>query len=225
MEEMSAEAYRFYREHVAENPDILPYFQQATPVAELEHARIGSRPARRGETRGLDDLRAIPWVFGWMQSRHVLPAWFGVGHALERFAAGGAENERLLREMAAEWPLFEDLLRNVEIGLAKADAGIARRYAALVEDEGVRERVWERLADEFERTRGMLLRVTGQSRLLEQNPVLARSIRLRNPYVDPLSLIQVALLRRKRGGEEGQALDYALAATINGISAGLRNTG
>jgi phosphoenolpyruvate carboxylase len=225
MEEMSAAAYALYREKIAENPDVLPYFQQATPVAELEHARIGSRPARRGESRGLDDLRAIPWVFGWMQSRHVLPGWFGVGHALERYAAKGAAEEALLREMMQEFALFHDLIRNVEMGLAKADLSIARRYAELVEDESLRERMFSMIVDEFERTRAAVLRVTGQTRLLEENNVLARSIRLRNPYVDPMSLIQVALLRRKRAGEESDALNYALAATINGIAAGLRNTG
>jgi phosphoenolpyruvate carboxylase len=225
MEEMSAEAFGFYREKIAENPDILVYFQQGTPVGELEHARIGSRPARRGETRGLDDLRAIPWVFGWMQSRHVLPAWFGVGYAMERYAARGAEEEALLREMMGAFPLFEDLVRNVEMGMAKADFPIARRYAELVPDEALRERVFGMLVEEFERTRRVVLRITGQEQLLQANPVLARSIRLRNPYVDPLSLIQVSLLRRKRAGEEGDDLNYALAATINGISAGLRNTG
>jgi phosphoenolpyruvate carboxylase len=225
MEALSADAYAFYRRKIADNPDILPYFQQATPVGELEHARIGSRPARRGESRGLDDLRAIPWVFGWMQSRHVLPAWFGVGHALERFAARGAEAAELLREMTGAFPLFNDLVRNVEVGLAKADLPIARRYAALVPDEGLRGRVFAMVEEEFERTSAAVLRVTGQRRLLEDNPVLARSIRLRNPYVDPMSLIQVDLLRRKRSGEESEALNYALAATINGISAGLRNTG
>ncbi len=225
MEVMSADAFAFYRERIAENPDVLPYFQQATPVGELEHARIGSRPARRGESRGLEDLRAIPWVFGWMQSRHVLPAWFGVGWALERFAEEAPANGELLREMVERFPLFEDLVRNVEMGMAKADLSIARRYAALVPDEALRERVFRMVEEEFERTRSAILRVTGQTLLLEGNPVLARSIRLRNPYVDPMSLIQVSLLRRKRAGEEGEELDYALAATINGISAGLRNTG
>jgi phosphoenolpyruvate carboxylase len=224
METMSAAAFAFYRRHVADDPEVLAYFQQATPVGELEHARIGSRPARRGETRGLDDLRAIPWVFGWMQSRHVLPAWFGVGHALERFAEGEG-GEALLREMMEEFPLFQDLVRNVGMGMAKADLSIARRYAELVEDEGVRERVFGRVVEEFGRTRRMVLRVTGQEHLLDENPVLARSIRLRNPYVDPLSLVQVNLLRRKRAGEESEELNYAIAATINGISAGLRNTG
>jgi phosphoenolpyruvate carboxylase len=225
MGELSRDAFTYYREHVADNPDILPYFQAATPVGELEHARIGSRPARRGESRGLGDLRAIPWVFGWMQSRHVLPAWFGVGWALERFAARGEAQAALLVEMTDAFPLFNDLVRNVEVGLAKADLSIARRYAGLVEDAALRERVFGMMEEELARTTDAVLRVTGQARLLEENEVLARSIRLRNPYVDPMSLIQVDLLRRKRAGEESDALNYALAATINGISAGLRNTG
>jgi phosphoenolpyruvate carboxylase len=225
METMSADAFAFYRKHIADNPDILPYFQEATPVEELEHAKIGSRPARRGTTSGLDDLRAIPWVFGWMQSRHVLPAWFGVGHALQRFGQATPDGLAQLRDMMHGFPLFHDLMRNVEIGMAKADFSIARRYADLVDDVALRDRVFSLLSDEFDRTRGMLLSVTGQQRLLEQNPVLARSIRLRNPYVDPLSLIQVDLLRRRRNGATGDDLSYALAATINGISAGLRNTG
>ncbi|HEX6306980.1 MAG TPA: phosphoenolpyruvate carboxylase [Longimicrobiales bacterium] len=225
MDELSAAAFAFYREHIAENPDIVSYFQDATPVAELEHARIGSRPARRSRQGGLENLRAIPWVFGWMQSRHVLPAWFGIGHACERFAARGQPQKQLLVEMMNTFPLFNDLIRNVEIGMAKADLTIARRYAELVEDSALRDRVFDMLCDEFDRTRRILLDITGQTELLEQNPVLANSIRLRNPYVDPLSLIQVSLLRRRRRGEDSEELNYALAATINGISAGLRNTG
>ncbi len=225
MESMSRDAFEFYREKVYENPDVLPYFEEATPVLELEHARIGSRPARRGQSRGLDDLRAIPWVFGWMQSRQVLPAWFGVGYALEKFAGAREGNIRLLQTMASRFPLFEDFVSNVEMGMAKADLSIAALYAGLVSDAALRGRIFQMITAEFERTRRMILRVTGQSRLLENNPVLARSISLRNPYVDPLSLIQVELLRRKRGGEVSEELNYALAATINGIAAGLRNTG
>jgi phosphoenolpyruvate carboxylase len=225
MEEMSENAFAFYRKHIVENPDVLTYFEEATPVEELEHARIGSRPARRSEKRTLADLRAIPWVFGWMQSRHVLPAWFGVGYALEQFAGTAAEREWLLQTMAKKFAFFSDLIGNVEIGMAKADLTIAHRYAGLVRDVGIRERVFGMIVEEFERTRRMILRVTRQKELLSGNPVLARSIRLRNPYVDPLSLIQFALLRRKQAGEESEALNYALAATINGIAAGLRNTG
>ncbi|MGZ3548059.1 MAG: phosphoenolpyruvate carboxylase [Vulcanimicrobiaceae bacterium] len=225
MEAMSERAFRFYRERIAENPDILPYFEQATPVLELEHVRLGSRPARRGARRSLDDLRAIPWVFGWMQSRHALPAWFGVGHALEWFTHERADADEVLHAMFRGFPLFEDLMRNVEIAMAKADLSIAARYAELVDDAALRERVFSMISDEFERTRRMVLRVTGQSRLLETTPVLERSIRLRNPYVDPLSWIQIDLLRRKRGGEDTDECNRALAATINGISAGLHNTG
>ncbi|MFZ3217213.1 MAG: phosphoenolpyruvate carboxylase [Candidatus Acidiferrales bacterium] len=226
MEEMSQDAYAYYRRHIAENADVLEYFEQGTPVNELEHARMGSRPARRTESRRLEDLRAIPWVFGWMQSRHAVPAWFGVGHALERFAAKGAEQEKRLRQMMLHFTLFSDLARNVEIAMAKADLTIARLYAStLVKDSVVREKVFGILAEEFERTRRMLLMITGQSELLQGNSVLSQSIRLRNPYVDPMSLIQVELLRRKRAGTPSEADNYALGATINGIAAGLHNTG
>jgi phosphoenolpyruvate carboxylase len=226
MEALSRDAFGFYREMIADNPEVLSYFEEATPFRELELARIGSRPARRGQQQGLAGLRAIPWGFGWMQSRHVLPAWFGVGFALDRFSRRGLEQERLIRTMV-EFPLFDDLIRNVEMGLAKADLSIAQLYAGLVVDEALRDRVFSMIVEEFERTKRMVLSLTGQTRLLERNPVLARSIRLRNPYVDPLSLIQVALLRRKRAHEDKQDpnLNYALAATINGIAAGLRNSG
>jgi phosphoenolpyruvate carboxylase len=225
LEWMSRAAFDFYRRHVAENPEVLPYFEEATPVLEFDLAKIGSRPARRSERKGLEDLRAIPWVFGWMQSRHVLPAWFGVGHALERFVVEYEGGERLLGEMMESFTLFSNLVGDVEIGLAKADLSIARRYASLVGDERLRGRVFSMITEEFERTRRAVLRVSGQTQLLERNPVLARSIELRNPYVDPMTLVQIELLRRKRAGDDSEELDYALAATINGISAGLRNTG
>jgi len=225
MEQMSAQAFAFYRQNIAENADVLAYFEQATPVNELEHAQIGSRPTRRSESRRLEELRAIPWVFGWMQSRHALPAWFGVGYALERFASQGKEQEQHLRDMLAQFPLFSDLIRNVELAMAKADLAIAQFYASLVRDEALRERVWGMVAEEFERTRRMLLVIKQQEKLLENNAVLSRSIRLRNPYVDPMSLIQVDLLRRKQLGDNTEDLNYALGATINGIAAGLHNTG
>jgi phosphoenolpyruvate carboxylase len=222
MNTLSEESFRFYREHVIDDADVLEYFEQATPVAELENVRIGSRPSRRSGKRSLADLRAIPWVFGWTQSRHQLPAWFGVGYALTRFAE---RDLVLLQAMMARFPLFIDVVRNVEMALAKSDFGIAKLYSELVEDTALRERVFRKLKEEFERTEQAVLLVTGQKVLLESNPVLARSIRLRNPYVDPMSLIQVELLRRKRGGDNSDALNRALGATINGISAGLRNTG
>ncbi|HTX42154.1 MAG TPA: phosphoenolpyruvate carboxylase [Acidobacteriaceae bacterium] len=224
LEELSEISFRLYRERILGDTELLEYFEVATPVSELEHARIGSRPARRKGQMSFENLRAIPWVFGWTQSRLLVPAWFGVGTALEEYAKrpGGA---RLLEEMMAEFPLFVDVVRNVEMALAKADLGIASLYASLVPDAGLRERVFGMLKAEFERTRAAVLAVTAQKELLEANPVLARSILLRNPYVDPMSLIQVDLLRRKRAGEDTDEVNRAIAGTISGIAAGLRNTG
>ncbi len=226
MEVMSKDAFDCYREKIYDNPDVLPYFEQATPVEELQHARIGSRPARRSASKSLEDLRAIPWVFGWMQSRHIVPGWFGVGFAFERFIVADPGNLELLKVMSEKFPLFQDLVANVESGLAKVDLAIARQYANLVTDIALRERVYAFISEEFLRTRSAILQVTGQTRLLEKtSPVLANSIRRRNPYIDPMSLLQVDLLKRKRAWEKSEEVDYALAATINGISAGLRNTG
>jgi phosphoenolpyruvate carboxylase len=230
MEQLSSISYDFYRKHIVDNPDTFTYFQQATPVAELEHARIGSRPAKRTGKKTMADLRAIPWVFGWMQSRQLVPAWFGVGYAFDTFAKSTPDGLAQLQAMACGFPLFIDILRNVEMALAKSDFGIARLYASLVEDEALRNRVFSTLEAEFDLTRRMLLAIAKQQRLLETNPVLERSIRLRNPYVDPMSLIQVELIRRKRaaitaGQPDSPELNRAISATINGISAGLRNTG
>ena len=230
LDELSATSFAFYTKHIVDDPEVFTYFEQATPVAELEHARIGSRPAKRADAsatkkRSMADLRAIPWVFGWMQSRHVVPAYFGVGHALEQYIQKHPNGLELLQQMTRDFPLFLDIIRNVEMALAKADFGIARLYSSLVEDEGLRTRVFTTLESEFDGTRRMVLAVTGQTELLERNPVLSKSIRRRNPYVDPMSLLQLELLRRKRAGERSEELDRAITATINGISAGLRNTG
>jgi phosphoenolpyruvate carboxylase len=225
MEEMSGEAYWIYRRDIAEDPDVLEYFEQATPVNELDSARIGSRPSRRSKGRCLEDLRAIPWVFGWMQSRHAVPAWFGVGHALQTFTKRGPGHEQLLGQMMRDFALFSDLMRNVELGMAKADFDIARVYSGLVKNATLRKRVFATLEDEFLRSRRMILRITRHRELLGGNRVLARSIRLRNPYVDPMSLIQVELLRRKQQAKDASELEYPLGATINGIAAGLHNTG
>jgi phosphoenolpyruvate carboxylase len=230
MERISELSYAFYRKHIIDDPETFTYFEQATPVAELENARIGSRPTKRTGKKSMADLRAIPWVFGWMQSRQLVPAWFGVGYALEEFVRETPGGLKLLQSMTKGFPLFVDIIRNVEMALAKSDFGIAKLYASLVDDEGLRERIYNTLRCEFDLTQKMLLAVTSQQKLLETNPVLERSIRLRNPYVDPMSLIQVELIRRKRaflaeGKEVPPELDRAISATINGISAGLRNTG
>ena len=235
LDQLSATSYAFYRKHIVDNPETFTYFEQGTPVAELEHARIGSRPAKRTDAssakkRSMEDLRAIPWVFGWMQSRQLVPAYFGVGHALSAFVEAHPDNLAQLQTMARNFPLFIDIIRNVEMALAKADFSIARLYASLVTDEALRDRVFSTLHAEFELTRRMVLAVLQQDALLQTNRVLEHSIRLRNPYVDPMSLIQVELLRRKRaataaGHPPSAELDRAITATINGIAAGLRNTG
>jgi phosphoenolpyruvate carboxylase len=160
-----------------------------------------------------------------MQSRHAVPAWFGVGHALEQFLEASPNGDALLKAMLRDFPLFSNMIRNVELAMAKADLTIARLYANLVTDAGIRERTFTMLQEEFERTRRVILAISGQKELIEGNAVLSRSIRLRNPYVDPMSLVQVDLLRRKRTGAPQESLNYALAATINGIAAGLHNTG
>jgi phosphoenolpyruvate carboxylase len=224
MDELSQLAYAFYRKSIAESGDLARYFHQTTPISELEHIRIGSRPSRRTKEGGIENLRAIPWVFGWIQSRCFLPGWFGVGHAIATYAQreGGMEE---LQRMVKEFPLFTDLIGNVEMALAKADMNIAQLYAALLPDEAVRTGIFTLLRDDFQRTRDAVLQITGQSHLLERNPVLARSIQLRNPYVDPMSIIQVEMLRRKRAGDNTPELQRVIGATISGISAGLRNTG
>jgi phosphoenolpyruvate carboxylase len=224
LDQLSALSFGYYREHILEDPGVLTYFEQSTPVGELENAKIGSRPSRRKASPKLTDLRAIPWVFGWTQSRLLVPAWFGVGFALEEYLNQPGSLE-LLQTMAREFPLFIDLLRNVEMALGKVDLATARLYSSLVEDAKLRERVYDLFEAEVHRTVRALLAILRQSELLEKNQVLAHSIRLRNPYVDPMHLIQVDMLRRKRSGENSPEVNRAIAATISGISAGLRNTG
>jgi phosphoenolpyruvate carboxylase len=219
-------AFAAYRAMV-EHPDFLPYFHGATPIGELSDLKIGSRPARRKQSDRLEDLRAIPWVFAWMQSRHTLPGWYGLGTAVEQYLAEDRDERlALLQTMYREWPFWKTTLDNAQMVLAKADLHIAERYASLVEDEQVRARMWQLIADEYRRTERAVCTVAGTDRLLDHAPTLQRSIRRRNPYVDPLSYIQVALLRRLRATQENDPmLEQTVLLTVNGIAAGLRNTG
>ncbi len=231
LNELSEISFGCYRKHILDDPGVIEYFEQSTPVGELENAKIGSRPSRRKASLAIADLRAIPWVFGWTQSRLLVPAWFGVGFALEQYLEQNEEKPgqpsrlELLQTMAREFPLFIDLLRNVEMALGKVDMATARLYSSLVPDAGLRERIYDLFDAEFHRTVRNVLRVLRQKELLETNQVLAHSIKLRNPYVDPMHLIQVDMLKRKRAGEDTPEVNRAIAATISGISAGLRNTG
>ena len=198
------------------------YFRTATPVDVIERLEIGSRPASRRSGGGVENLRAIPWVFAWTQSRHLLPGWYGLGSALERAIDDLGQEE--CSAMAREWPFLATLIEDAEMVLAKADLAIARRYAELAGETG--EALFPRLDEEFERTVRALAAVTGSDRLLVADPTLRRSIRLRNPYVDPMSLLQVDLLARwRREDRRDPELFEALVATVDGISEGLRNTG
>jgi phosphoenolpyruvate carboxylase len=202
---------------------LVSFFEQATPLSEISQLQIGSRPARRHETRRIEDLRAIPWVFAWTQSRFLLPGWYGVGAGLQRGReAFGAE---FLQAMDREWPFFAATIANAEMALAKSDLDIAGRYSSLVDDAGLRSRIWERIRDEHERSTREILRLTGQNRLLDREPVLRRSIDRRNPYVDPISFVQVELLRRLRGGAAQNSTLRAILRTVNGIAGGLKSTG
>lgn len=207
---------------VRDDADLVPYFRAATPIDVIERLRIGSRPAARQRGDGLSSLRAIPWVFAWTQSRHIVPGWFGIGTGLE--VAAERYGEDLLVDMAGGWRFFAALLSDVEMVMAKADMGIARRYAELAGDTG--DRVYPKLLSEFTRTHEWLLRVLRQSQLLEKKSDLRRVIALRNPYVDPISLVQVDLLRRWReGNREDTALEGVLMETVRGIARGMQNTG
>jgi phosphoenolpyruvate carboxylase len=223
MTRLAQRSVAVYQELVYGDPEFVTFFQSATPVSEISRLQLGSRPARRSATTRIEDLRAIPWVFSWTQSRILLPGWYGLGSAL---AAGQEEfGSAVLREMHQRWPFFATLLGNAELALAKADLGIAERYVALVDDGVVRDRSWPRIRAEMELTTAQVLDVTGQASLLERDPVLQRSVLRRNPYVDPLSFIQVDLLRRLRADPENGEVLRAVLLTINGIAGGLKNTG
>jgi phosphoenolpyruvate carboxylase len=226
MDALSASGYRAYRALVYETPGFLRFFRTATPIREIAELNIGSRPASRKKSDRIEDLRAIPWVFSWSLARILLPGWYGFGTAVrELFDARGRETIATLREMEREWPFFRALVSNMDMVLAKADRNIASRYAALVDDRELRERVFGRIEAEMAATVEAVLEITGQRELLERNPTLRRSFRNRSPYIDPLNHVQVEALRRFRGGDADEGVKRAILLTMNGIAAGLRNSG
>jgi phosphoenolpyruvate carboxylase len=220
MDALSQEAFRAYRGLVYETEGFNTVFRQMTPLAEITELNIGSRPASRTTSDRIEDLRAIPWVFSWAQARVMLPGWYGVGQALKAFA-----DQTLLREMVAAWPFFQSTLDNMEMVLAKSDMAIAERYATLVEDRGLAARIFSRIRDAWSAAHDGLLSVTQQTRLLEKNPVLDASIRLRLPYIDPLNLLQVELLKRHRAGEDDARVREGIQLSINAVATALRNSG
>ena len=224
---LSARSYSCYRELV-DAPGFLEFFASATPIDEIEDLPIGSRPARRRGQRTLGDLRAIPWVFAWTQNRCLIPAWYGLGTACSELAP---EAWLALRRLYREWPFFEATIDNAALALAKADMFIAQCYARLTEEPAVRQRFWESIAGERDRTRQAILAITGGDELLSETPWFQGSIEVRNPYIDPLNLIQIELLRRRRAlppdgaTPDHERLRHLLRLTVQGVAAGMRTTG
>ena len=226
MDALSALAFRAYRALVYETPGFERYFWESTVITEIASLNIGSRPASRKKSTAIEDLRAIPWVFSWAQCRVMLPGWYGFGSAVAAWRAQqGDAGLALLRRMHDEWGYFRTLLSNIDMVLGKSDLGIARRYAELVADAGLREAIFARIEAEWQSSVQALLDITGQHELLDANPLLKRSIRNRFPYIDPLNHLQVAMLRRHREGETDVRLQRGIHLTINGIASGLRNSG
>ena len=226
MEVLSHDAIAAYRKLVFETPGFADYFFAATPIREIAELNIGSRPSARKASNRIEDLRAIPWVFSWSNSRVILPGWYGFGSAVEQFLAReGATGLKQLQAMNKNWAFFRGLLSNMDMVLSKTDMGIASRYAKLVPDVAVREQIFGMIESEWERTTSKLLAITKSTTLLADNPTMARSLNTRLPYIDPLNHLQVMLLERTRAGESDEKLRRALHITINGIAAGLRNSG
>ncbi|MFM1884886.1 MAG: hypothetical protein RL026_43 [Pseudomonadota bacterium] len=220
LERLSGASFAAYRALVYETPGFAAFFREFTPLREIAQLKIGSRPAARTTSGRIEDLRAIPWVFSWAQSRVMLPGWYGTGQAL-----GAVADLPVLRDMHAAWPFFRTTLDNLEMVLAKSDLQIARRYLALVGDRSTGERLFNRIETAWWQTHDALLAISGQSRLLERNPQLDASIRLRLPYIEPLNLLQVDLIQRHRAGEQDSRIEEGLLLSINAIATALRNSG
>ncbi|WP_315772494.1 MULTISPECIES: phosphoenolpyruvate carboxylase [unclassified Bradyrhizobium] len=226
MDRLSELAFKAYRGLVYETDGFVEYFWASTVINEIATLNIGSRPASRKKTRAIEDLRAIPWVFSWAQCRLMLPGWYGFGSAVETWIAENPEQGMpFLRELYQEWPFFRMLLSNMDMVLAKSSIAIASRYAELVPDEALREKIFGRIRREWNLVIETLLDIMGQERLLQGNPLLERSVRNRFPYLDPLNHVQVELLKEHRAQNPDEQVLRGIQLTINGISAGLRNTG
>jgi phosphoenolpyruvate carboxylase len=230
MERLSALAFRAYRALVYETPGFTQYFRESTPLAEIATLNIGSRPASRKPSDRIEDLRAIPWVFAWAQCRCMLPGWYGFGSAVAQWLQETPDGLPVLQRMATRWPFFRTLLSNVDMVLAKSDLRVASRYSELVRDDALRGQIFGAIEAEWQQTREALRLITGEEQLLADNPLLARSIANRFPYMDPLNHLQIALLKRHRdllaaGGNVDEYVRRGIHLTINGIAAGLRNSG
>ncbi|WP_072688768.1 phosphoenolpyruvate carboxylase [Rhodococcus marinonascens] len=225
LDELAALARRAYSELVHDTTGFVQYFEMSTPVAEIGSLNIGSRPASRKQTTSISDLRAIPWVLSWSQSRVMLPGWYGTGAAFEEWAAGDPARMASLSRLYETWPFFRTVLSNLAMVMSKSDMGLAARYAELVPDEELRQRVFGKISEEHERTVRMYKAVTGNDTLFADNPGLERSLHNRFPYLEPLNHLQVELLRRYRGGDDSDQTRRGIQLTMNGLATALRNSG
>ncbi len=225
LDDLAARAQRAYAELVHETPGFVEYFKASTPVSEIGALNIGSRPTSRKPTTSISDLRAIPWVLAWSQSRVMLPGWYGTGTAFADWVADGEGRLEVLQELYRRWPFFATVLSNMAQVMAKSDMGLAARYAELVEDEALRRRVFDKILAEHDRSIAMLKLITGQDDLLADNPALARSVFNRFPYLEPLNHLQVELLRRFRSGDEDELVQRGILLTMSGLATALRNSG
>jgi phosphoenolpyruvate carboxylase len=229
VKEMSEVSRTKYQDLIFRDPDFLTFFKESTPLPEVGELNIGSRPSKRKNSDRFEDLRAIPWVFSWTQSRFLLPAWYAAGTGLQNFYQNKEENLKIMQEMYEKFSFFTSLIDSLQMAIAKADMNIAHEYAHMSKNDEVRQRIFKLIKEEFKLTSELILKITGQKEILDNVPVIQESIRLRNPYVDPLSYLQVQLLSELRGlreqGEDNAELLREVLLTINGIAAGLRNTG
>jgi phosphoenolpyruvate carboxylase len=231
LQELSESSLSFYRQLVFETPGFLEFYHQATPIDVLKISKIGSRPSVRSEKQTIDQLRAIPWVFSWLQSRYIISAWYGIGHALDKYISDHASGLNDLREMYRQWPFFNSLIHNVQVSLAKADLYIAELYSDIVQDEELRKLIHSAMVEEHERATQAVLLISEQKELLDYHKVLKESIRLRNPYVDPLNYLQLRFLKEKKelpwdaSEAKRSAVDEILLLTVNGIASGMKSTG
>jgi phosphoenolpyruvate carboxylase len=232
MEELAVSANKAFRSLIYEDPEFIDFFQQTTPINEISKLRMGSRPTRRKAGKTIADLRAIPWVFAWTQSRYMLPAWYGFGSGFRAISGDPQVNLQKAQEMYRQWPFFKGLIDKLETALAVADMDIARYYCEKLVDEPLQEKFFSKILSEYDYTRQIILEISGRAKLLDAIPYLQHSIAIRNPYVDPLSYLQVKLIQQLRQRTLAEAnepikdeLLETVLMTINGVAEGLQNTG
>ncbi|WP_394219395.1 phosphoenolpyruvate carboxylase [Halobacillus trueperi] len=225
LEDISDVSLKKYQSLVFGDSDFLTYFNEATPLQEISELNIGSRPMKRKDSSKFENLRAIPWVFAWTQNRQLIPAWYAAGTGLASYVEDSDDNLAILKQMYENWPFFRSTINNLQMALTKADIQTAKEYKALVNDQELGERIFQNIVEEYDRTKDILLQITGDAELLDHQPTIKESVRLRNPYVDPLNFLQVELIKELRQVDDHEDILTEVLLTISGIAAGLRNTG